>query len=131
MKTMPNRWIWRLCAVPSVSLLLYAGGVAHAGKPAPTRARPNGATRYFTPGPAPFAMPGQSPFVVPGPGQGGLVSPRLLYAPVSQADSANSVDRCLVPVRDVDPGFIVAPRVTDERMIVAPKVVGQPVGSSR
>src|SRR4051812_9073779 len=100
MKTMPNRWIWRLGVVASVSVLLYAGGVAHAGRPAPTRARPNGATPYLTPGPAPFAMPGPSPFFVPGPGQGGQLSPRLRLTQVPRLDSANSVDRCLVPVRD-------------------------------
>src|SRR4051812_26532059 len=124
MKLAPSRWIWPLSAVSSVSLLLYVASVAHAGKPVQAQPGSNGTPRYFTPGPAPFAMPGRSPYVVPAPGlgQGPQVTPRLLLTPDPQADAGKSVDHCLVTVRDVDPHFIVTPKVMDQQMIVAPAV---------
>lgn len=127
MKTAPNRWIWPLCAVSSVSVLLYVGSVAHAGKPGQARSGSNASPRYVTPGPAPVAMPGHAPYYVVVQGQGG----QLVQTLTPRADLARSVDRCLVPVRDVDPQFVVTPKATDERMIVAPVVVGLPVQSRR
>jgi hypothetical protein len=129
MKTAARRWIWRFCALAPVPVVLYSSGVAHAGKPAPARPAWNGPTLLVAPGQAPYVVVRSSPFNLTGPGVGGLVVPpgTLVLAP--QADLSRSVDRCLVPVRDVDPRFIVTPRVTDERMVVAPAVVGRPVNS--
>jgi hypothetical protein len=40
-----------------------------------------------------------------------------------------ATDRCLVPVQEIDPKFVVQAPVMDERMIVPPAVVGRAMTS--
>lgn len=138
----PRRWF-----LAPAFLALVLGGVAFAAKPGTQRSNRNGTGPFVVPiqpvrvtagltivtgtGPGSFAVPapGPQPFGMPGPGFGSPFAPQATGSLTPRVTWTTSVDRCLVPVPEVDSRFIISPRITDDRMIVAPSVVGLPAGS--
>ncbi len=109
------RWfgLHRALGVGSVATLMSGAALAAMPAPAqPPRRRP-----------APFIVPGPGLPLFPGTGAGTAPSPWRVVP--------KATDRCLVPVAEFDPKFVIQARAIDERMIVPPLVVGRSVARGR